>query len=107
MLLPKPLQRHGKYNLASYTIIREVIVIRKMAPVKLVVYYPKTEEGKEELARRVSDTHAAAVSQRLNNLNCPTSQKLALLDALIETARSKQVEKPLPDAKKSLSKECR
>ena len=66
---------------------REVIVIRKMAPINLIVYYPKTEEGKEDLARRVSDVHAAAVNQRLKSLNCPTIQKLELLEAVIETAK--------------------
>ena len=62
-------------------------VIRKMAPINVIVYYPKTEEGKEELARRVSDVHAAAVNQRLKSLNCPTGQKQELLDAVIETVK--------------------
>lgn len=62
-------------------------VIRRMAPINLIVYYPKNKEGKEELARRVSDIHAAAVNQRLKSLNCPTNQKLDLLDAVIETAK--------------------
>lgn len=67
--------------------MREVTVIRKMAPIHVIVYYPKTEAGKEELARRVSDVHATAVNQRLKSLNCPTSQKLELLDAVIETKK--------------------
>lgn len=62
-------------------------VIRKMAPINVIVYYPKTEEGKEELARRVSDIHAAAVNQRLKSLNCSTQQKQELLDAVIETVK--------------------
>ena len=62
-------------------------VIRKMAPINVIVYYPKTEEGKEELARRVSDVHAAAVNQRLKALHCPTQQKQELLDAVIETVK--------------------
>ena len=64
-----------------------------MAPINLIVYYPKTEAGKEELARRVSDVHAAAVNQRLKSLNCPTSQKLALLDAVIETKKKENRER--------------
>lgn len=68
----------------------EVTVIRKMASIHLIVYYPKTEAGKEELAKRVSDVHAAAVTQRLKSLNCPTQQKLDLLDAVIKTVRKKQ-----------------
>ena len=74
---------------------REVTVIRKMAPVNVIVYYPKTEAGSEELARRVSDVHAAAVHQRLKSLNCPTSQKLELLDAVINTARKRSREQTL------------
>lgn len=65
--------------------VQEVTIIRKMVPVKLTVYYPKTEEGKKELARRVSDVHAAAVTQRLKLLNCPTQQKLSLLESVIIT----------------------
>lgn len=51
----------------------------------LMVYYPKAEEGQMKLAKRISEVHAAAVTQRIKSLNCPTSQKLALLDAVIET----------------------
>ena len=68
---------------------KEVTVIRNMAPINLIIYYPKTEEDQLELAKRVSDVHAAAVTQRVKSLNCPTSQKLALLDAVIETAKNK------------------
>ena len=66
---------------------KEVTVIRKMAPINLIVYFPKTAEGQEDLARRVADVHAAAVTQRLKSLNCPTQQKQALLDAVIETVK--------------------
>ena len=67
-------------------------VIRSMAPINLIVYYPKTEEGQLELANRVSDVHAAAVTQRIKSLNCPTSQKLELLDAVIETVKERSRE---------------
>ena len=63
-----------------------------MAPVNLIVYHPNTEAGKEELARRVADVHAAAVNQRLKSLNCPNGQKLALLDSVIETVRARNRE---------------
>ena len=39
------------------------------------------------MVRRVYDVHAAVVNQRLKSLNCLTSQKLALLDAVIETKK--------------------
>jgi hypothetical protein len=63
-----------------------------MAPVNLIVYDPQTPEGREELAQRVSDVHAAAAIRRIKSLNCPTSQKLALLDAVIETIKEQSRE---------------
>ena len=71
---------------------KEVTVIRSMAPINLIVYYPKTEEGQIELAKRVSDVHVAAVTQRIKSLNCPSSQKLELLDAVIETVKERSRE---------------
>lgn len=62
-------------------------VIRRMAPINVIMHFPSTEDGKKELARRVSDVHAAAVIQRIKELNCPTQQKLDLLDAVIKTAK--------------------
>ena len=70
----------------------EVSVIRNMAPINLIVYHPKTAEGRNLLAKRVSDAHASAVIQRIKSLNCPTSQKLALLDAVIKTAKERSKE---------------
>ena len=66
--------------------------MRKMAPVNVIVYYPKTEEGREELSRRVALVHADAVSRRLKELTCPEKQKLELLDAVIDTVRRRRDE---------------
>lgn len=70
--------------------------MKKHGPVEVVIYYPKTEAGKEELARRVAEVHADAVIRRIKELNCPTSQKLELLDAVIASSkeRAKQQEPP-------------
>lgn len=68
-------------------------VIRKMAPVNVIAYYPKTEEGKDELARRVADVHASTVTQRIKSLNCRSQQKLELLDAVIETVKGQSRER--------------
>lgn len=73
---------------------REVNFIRTTEPIRLSVHYPKTAEGLEELTGRVSDAHAAAVTQRIKALNCPTSQKLELLDAIIETVKERSKEQP-------------
>ena len=66
--------------------------MRSMAPVNVIVHYPKTETGKEALAKRVADVHATAVIQRLKKLNCPTHQKQALLDAVINTTKKRSRE---------------
>ena len=63
--------------------------MRKHGPVNVIMYIPKTEEGKLELAKRVAEVHANAVQQRIKSLACPNGQKLALLDAVIEDARKK------------------
>ena len=60
-----------------------------MAPVRVIMYYPKTEQGKNELARRVAVVHADAVTQRLKSLPCPERQKLDLLNAVIDTVSEK------------------
>lgn len=73
-------------------LIKEVSIIRSMAPVNVIVYYPKTEAGKETLAKRVAEAHAAAVSQRLKSLNCPTNQKQELLNAVIHTVKERSRE---------------
>ena len=73
--------------------MEEATVIRHTAPINLIVYHPKTREGEEELAKRVADVHAAAVNQRLKSLNCPTGQKLALLDAVIQTKKQESRER--------------
>ena len=53
----------------------------------MIVHYPKTEAGKEELARRVAAVHAESVIAKINRLNCPTKQKLELVDAVIDTVK--------------------
>ena len=63
-----------------------------MAPVNVIVYHPKTAEGKEELAKRVADVHADLVIRRLKALNCPTHQKQELLDAVIDTVKKRSRE---------------
>lgn len=61
--------------------------MRRSAPIRLIVHMPRTAEGEAELAQRVASVHASAVTQQIKSLCCPTSQKLALLDAIIETTR--------------------
>lgn len=48
-----------------------------------------------ELARRVAEVHADAVNYKLKQLNCPTKQKLDLLDAVIHTVKQRSREQVL------------
>lgn len=61
--------------------------MRRHRPVNAIFYGPKTEAGQAELARRVAQVHADAVTCRIKALTCPTAQKLELLDAVIDTAK--------------------
>ena len=61
--------------------------MRTSAPVKIKVYFPTTDAGKQELTRRVSEIHADFVSAQVKSLNCPAKQKLALVDSIIAARR--------------------
>ena len=65
-------------------------IARKSAPINVIVHYPKTEEGKRELAERVAGVHADMVNQHIKKLNCPSEQKVQLLDAVIKSASIKK-----------------
>lgn len=77
--------------------------MKKHGPVNVIFYYPKTKAGKEELARRVAEVHADAVIRRIKALNCPTSQKLELLDAVIATAKQRAAKKESSDQENAYS----
>ena len=61
--------------------------MRKTPPIKIIVHYPQTQQGKQELAQRLADVHADAVVSAINKLDCPLKQKLDLLQAVIDTTR--------------------
>ncbi|MCI6867498.1 MAG: hypothetical protein MR871_06020 [Lachnospiraceae bacterium] len=65
-------------------------ISRTSTPIHLIVHYPKTEAGKRELAERVAGVHASLVNQTIKKLNCPSEQKVQLLDAIIEDASRKR-----------------
>lgn len=72
--------------------------MRKSALINVTVHYPTTEEGKKELARRVASVQADFVTDTICKLNCPTSQKLALLNAVIESAQEEKEKIQRPKA---------
>ena len=65
-------------------------IARKSAPINVIVHYPKTVEGQRELAERVAGVHADMVNQHIKKLNCPSDQKVQLLDAVIKSVSSKK-----------------
>lgn len=62
--------------------------IRKSASIKLVVHPPQTPAGRQALARRAAETHAAAAAEHIKALPCPLPQQLALLDAVIQKVKA-------------------
>ena len=79
--------------------------MRKSAPIEVVVHYPKTKEGWDELGKRVATAHANYVIEKIDRLNCPTWQKLELLQAVIDTTKGtykpKEHQKPINKAPRS------
>jgi hypothetical protein len=69
---------------------------RTSAPIHVIVYAPKTEEGKRELAVRAAGVHGDMVKQYIQKLNCPSGQKTLLLNAVIETAAREKAGVPPP-----------
>lgn len=62
-------------------------IAKKCAPINVIVHYPKTKEGLNELAERAAVVHAETVNRHIQKLNCPPEQKAKLLDAVIATAK--------------------
>ena len=67
--------------------------MKKAAPINIIVHYPTTEEGWRELRRRMAIVHADAVLNYVQKLNCPTWQKIKLIDAIIEDAKKEAQKK--------------
>ena len=64
--------------------------IAKSAPINMIVYYPKSEEGKKLLAQRMAQVHADSVIDRIKRLNCPSERKTELLNAVLSTAKNEE-----------------
>ena len=56
----------------------------RRAPIKLIVHYPSTPEGRHALENQVARVHADFLLSRVKSLSCPSDQKLALIDSVIE-----------------------
>lgn len=62
--------------------------MNRSAPIEIIMHYPTTDKGKQELARRVSEVHADFVCAELKALSCPSKEKLKLLNTVIEKRKS-------------------
>lgn len=71
-------------------------IARKSAPINVIVHYPKTIKGQRELAERVAGVHADMVNQHIKKLNCPSEQKVQLLDAVIQAASKEKAGEQTP-----------
>lgn len=52
---------------------------------EIIVYYPEMPEKQALFDARVVKLHVEYVVQYIKKLNCPTEQKLKLVDAIAET----------------------
>lgn len=64
--------------------------IAKSVHINMIIYYPKSEEGKKQLAQRVAQIHADSVIDRIKRLNCPSDQKTELLNAVLNTPKNEE-----------------
>lgn len=56
----------------------------------IIVYSPTDEKGLIKLEERIAMAHAEAVLKQLQRLNCPSQQKIDLVDAIIDTVKSRE-----------------
>jgi len=57
---------------------------------KIIVHYPTSDKGREELAKRVAQIHAETAMQYIGKLSCSNEQKTALIDAIITNRKQAQ-----------------
>lgn len=50
----------------------------------MIVHFPNSKQGQEELAKRVAIVHAQLIYNYISRLECSTEQKVALLNAIQE-----------------------
>lgn len=58
--------------------------MRQVPEMKVREVFPTTEQGWNELHKRMTKAHLEAVSCCIDKLACPKEQKIALLDAVID-----------------------
>jgi len=64
--------------------------LSKSQEIKVVVYYPKTEEGMRQLSQRVAEAHADAVIHKINGMRGSIKEKISLMQAVANIAKNKE-----------------
>lgn len=62
----------------------------KNQPFKIVMHYPKSEEGMRQLTQRVAQAHADAVIHKVNGTRGSVREKIELMKAVNTAAKSER-----------------
>ena len=62
----------------------------KSQPFKIVMHYPKTEEGIRQLTQRVAQAHADAVIHKVNGTRGSVKERIELMKAVTNAAKSER-----------------
>lgn len=57
---------------------------------KIVMHYPKTEEGMHQLSQRVAQAHADAVIHKVNGTRGSVRERIELMKAVNNAAKSER-----------------
>ena len=55
----------------------------------MVVHYPKAADKQDELSKMVAMLYTESIVRYVEKLNCPAEQRLAIMDAILETVKTK------------------
>lgn len=55
--------------------------------IEVILHFPKSQKMKDELAKRVATIHAQAILTSVEQQDCPTDQKIALIEAVQKLVR--------------------
>ena len=62
----------------------------KSQPLKIVMHYPKSEEGMRQLTQRVAQAHADAVIHKVNGTRGSVRERIELMKAVNNAAKSER-----------------
>lgn len=64
--------------------------MKRDSGIKVREIFPSTEQGWNELHKRMAKAHLEAISSCIDKLTCPGEQKIALLNAIITNVNKNQ-----------------